>query len=207
MEEDDGFCPAGCGCIEDSLHYMHCEAKEMVMRRTKHKSLLIKQMRALNTYPGIITVVSKIITHGWDRIWMISLPETNLIESALIDTVRRQASMKVDTFLQGYLISGWGEVQNMWSTKTQNTVQNKHWAKEMIEMIQTYTMECWKERNDLMHGNTIEISLKQRKKQLQQKITNLYKKSRKNWKTEDKRIFKLPLSLILCFPIFSALFV
>ena len=47
MEEDDGFCPAGCGCIEDSLHYMHCEAREMVVRRTKHKSLLIKQMRAI----------------------------------------------------------------------------------------------------------------------------------------------------------------
>ena len=74
----------------------------------------------------------------------------------------------------------------MWIQQTQHTLQNKHWEKEMIEMIQTYTLECWKERNDVMHGNTIEISLKQRKQQLKQKITKAYTKRAE--KTGQQRI-------------------
>lgn len=64
MEEKTGMCPTDCGEMEQGIHYVFYQSKEMKLQREKHKSILLKQLRAINTYPGVITAVSKAIEHG-----------------------------------------------------------------------------------------------------------------------------------------------
>ena len=59
MRDGGSVCPTGCGEMEESLHYLYRTSRDMTKRRQKHYTLLVMQLKALHTYPGIIAVVTK----------------------------------------------------------------------------------------------------------------------------------------------------
>ena len=202
MEEADGVCPTGCGDFETKLHYIFCKSKEMITRRARHRSILLKQLQVLNTYPGIQTAISNAITTGWEREWINTLPMTTLLETELCDTVCEQSNLHINHFLQGYLINKWELLQQRW-VKTSNSQRQENWTKEVITIIHTYVLEIWKERNEVEHGITVEKTLQRRREKAKKRVAELYQRNRKNLTAAEKNYFKVPIAIRKKLPIDS----
>ena len=107
MKEETGQCPMQCGELESKLHYLQCKDTHITTLRNKHKMLLTKQMKALNTYPGIITVIQNILTKGYNWNWSTDLQEKNTTDRYLLQAVQIQKSLGEHSLPLGYLNHMW----------------------------------------------------------------------------------------------------
>ena len=112
MNDGSNLCPAGCGEVEEGMHYLYCTSREMVKRRQKHYTLLVKQLTALNTYPGIIAALTKILQQGWDETWMTGMPMKTLMDIYLVEAVTAQASDHCTYLARGYIVKQWKKAQS-----------------------------------------------------------------------------------------------
>lgn len=56
-----------------------------------------------------------------------------------------------------------------------------------------YVYDCWKARNEIIHGKTEKSEHVLKKAELQHKVAALYKKGRANLSLHEKSYFKLPV--------------
>ena len=70
ISKSDRMSPTHSGLIEDKMHFLWCQDIDFKIRRSKHYNLLKKQLQALDTYPGIITAISKLTTIDWNGEWV-----------------------------------------------------------------------------------------------------------------------------------------
>ena len=81
--------------------------------------------------------------------------------------------------------------QEAWTNEMPNN--NNQWEVKIIQYLQDYTYSIWKKRNEFIHGQTVQDSNKEKKKQLQQKVKELYKKDRGLLTHRERIHFNLPL--------------
>ena len=103
----------------------------MRARREKHLTLLTKQLRAMNTFPGAIVAIRKILTVGWEEDWMMTLPSTNIVETKLQEAILQQSQEHYNYVARGYLVKQWAEVQHLWEKATNSSNAKYHWSKEV----------------------------------------------------------------------------
>ena len=59
---------------ETKLHYLWCKKERMGEARKTHTQLLTKTLKTMNTYyPGIITTIHHIASHGYTKLWVDKL--------------------------------------------------------------------------------------------------------------------------------------
>ena len=191
-----GICPA-CGKEEKRLHYLHCQHKELKESRYTLLRLLSSQLTAAGTFPGINTAFTNILQHGFADEWMSTIMTGHGLDRQLHDAIRSQRSLGTNSLAKGYISAEWEKVQNTWE-KQSSQPGARHWAKEAITAIHSYTYGTWKLRNEYEHGKSEFSTRAQKRKQLQEKVAILYKKPRYKLKKKDHIHFKLPVAQRVC---------
>ena len=77
----------------------------MVKRQEIHQSIFIKQLKAINTYPGIVSMFTKALTYGWEGEWMTNIASNTLIGVQLAEAICEQFILTKETFVQGFVIA------------------------------------------------------------------------------------------------------
>lgn len=62
-------CPTKCGAKETKLHYLHCKELGVTTGCRKLMSTMMNQLKCINTYPGIIIAISKILNSENEGEW------------------------------------------------------------------------------------------------------------------------------------------
>ena len=182
-----------CGSKETKMHYLYCTDKEFTHTREKYLRLLIKQLKALNTYPGITTAICKILRHGYKTDWIQDIANVDGEHSILLQAVNLQQQLGNHSLPLGYTTSLWEQCQNKWILTSQSNNYCGDWAKDVIITLQTYTYSIWKERNNILHQHA-EKSIRVKTKQaLQERIALLYNHGRANLTNHELQYFKLPV--------------
>ena len=107
FRDGEGKCPMSCGQVEGKMHYLWCSNEKFTSTRLKHLKLLQSQMKAMNSYPGITTVIGKIHNLGFDNTWIDDLETNNEIERHLKETILEQKSLGSNSIAKGYIIYKW----------------------------------------------------------------------------------------------------
>ena len=193
MNDNDGNCPMQCGCLETKLHYLYCNDTTVKTKRNAYLQLLTKQLHAINTYPGIVTCFTKILTQGYQPEWMKDILPTNKLDNLMHQAIHTQQALGLHSLPKGYLNITWEKAQNQW-TSTNHSSQPKHdWKKHAVISLHNYTYSTWKARNDILHQHATKSAKAIKKQALQARITDLYQRGRANLKPRELGYFKLPL--------------
>ena len=129
------------------------------MARKNHIILLVKQMKALNSYPGIMFTFTQILKNGYEWDWACDIKNHNLTDRLLIEAIYSQQTLGIHSLPLGYLFHGWSKVQKQWLLDSNCIDTKHHWMKEMVTILHTYTYSVWKSRNDVLYRDA-EKSLK-----------------------------------------------
>ena len=196
FKDGDGKCPMNCGATENKLHYIWCKDTTFLNIKLKHLNLFQSQARAINTYPGIITVLAKILLHGFDTSWINSLKVNSRIDALLLNTIHLQKQLGPNSLPKGYILHRWEEIQLKWLLSSHTNTRSIHsWTPHIIRALHTYSYSLWKERNEYLHKKNEKPKREKRKQQLQERIASLYSRGRANLTDKEKKYFKLPLEI------------
>ena len=193
-EHEDGLCPAGCGEPETHCHYLHCRQEEMVKQQNQCREELEQKLVKLNTYSGITKAILQIMSEGIYNIHTTFTPNSNM-DKYIQEAITEQDLIGQNALEKGFLSKQWIQAQDEWeSTQQGKKKYSKRWNKEVVTLLQTYTYQLWKTRNEFIHGKHSEEFLQSTKTKLRQRVTELYKKEKFSLTSQERNIFNIPLS-------------
>ena len=67
------------------------------------------------------------------------------------------------------------------------------WKKMFCTIMTDYSLDCWKLRNESIHGKETDTSRLKKKDRLQKQIKGLYKQRKELPESKKRRIFDMPL--------------
>ena len=98
--------------------------------------------------------------------------------------------------IQGYVHIDWVTIQAIYYRRqglNKRLYNIKRWRRKFIEILTEYGKECWKMRNEAIHGTTVKEGRELRLERLRKQVEEIYKK-RRTIKGEDaKRLFAIPM--------------
>ena len=165
----------------------------MKLQREGLLRLFGKQLKAMGTYPGIITTMLKILNEGFNDDWIETIQTTNPADLLLIEAIKRQKEIGDDGLAKGYITTVWERIQILWERQVSTQQGKKDWQKEVIIALHSYSYGTWKIRNEHEHGTSAHSSRAQKRERLQNKIQQLYDKPRHILRKKDRVHFKLPV--------------
>jgi len=120
-------------------------------------------------------------------------PVLGLVSKAIDD----QEDIGWKAMFQGFLALRWSEAQEM-SYRTNGTLTRTRtgrlWGRAAVTILQEYTYNCWKSRNEVKHGKEKEETRNEELKRLKKKIRELYKYKKKLRKESGKKHFYMPVN-------------
>ena len=197
FNKDTDKCPAKCGESETKQHYLVCKDKHMQLSRKPLLRAFHQRLSLLNTHPGIQTTLCKILTEGFQSEWWKNMQCTDTFDVMIKEATQKQSELGMMSVTKGYLIFEWKHIQQKWE-KSSGTKRSKYqWGKEVVIATHTYVYDCWKVRNDIIHGKTEKSQKAIKKAELQNKVVQLYSKGRANLSLREKNYFNVPLGIRL----------
>ena len=180
---------------ETKLHYLWCKKEQMVETRKTHMQLLTKTLKTVNTYPGIITTIQHIASHGYTKLWVDKLEkDPDSLTQRLVTVVNHQHHMGQNSLFKGHVVKGWRHLQEEWEKATQQPNTVEKWIKNVITALHTYTYACWKTRNEVVHQKgENKGTIYSKEQRLYERVSDLYKQGRANLNEREKSYFKLPV--------------
>ena len=67
--------------------------------------------------------------------------------------------------------------------------------RDIITTIHTYTYSLWKQRNEILHHDTVKTKRQNKRQILQDRIENLNKRDRANLTSNKQSYFKRPVAI------------
>ena len=192
LHAQNNACPMQCGNKESKLHYLYCTDPAFHLIREKHLHLLQKQMTAIQTYPGIISAICKILRHGYTE-WIQDIKRLEGEQSLLYKAIQQQQQLGKHSLPLGYVSVLWETCQQHWIHTTNTTNHHGNWTKNIIVTVHSYTYSIWKERNNILHRHSEKSIQVKTKQNLQARIASLYTRGRANLTNQELQYFKLPV--------------
>ena len=194
MYDKENKCPTQCGHREGKMHYLWCTDTQMTLKRNKLLRTLQKQLQATNTCPGINSIFTRIFKHGFEDSWGDGIEDGTALGTLLAQAYHQQRALGKNSLAKGYLVHKWQTAQTEWLTVTGSIdVQSKHWMRQAIISIHTYSYGTWKLRNDILHKDKVKSKTAQKRSRLQERIANLYNRGRANLTRNELKYFNLPV--------------
>ena len=176
--------------MEDHTHYLCCQDKSIKKIQKEKQQIIIRELKRMKTYPGIIHAIVLVLTEGPQKaIELMDLPNNNIddhIHSALL----QQQALGNCSLEKGFISKQWHKAQRLWNKEK----KTQHWNRNIIQLLQHYTLEIKKERNQRIHGKTSQQERIMKQSNLQKRIQELYTYDRKLLILQERKLFKLPLS-------------
>ena len=151
----------------------------------------------MNTYEGITSIVGYILRKISMREEIeIGLEEIGSEDETLWDALEGQAKIGWKPFCQGFYHVDWATTQQTdYRRKGLNTrtLNIKRWKKQFSTILTDYSLECWKLRNESIHGNDIHSSREKQLEPLRKKVKSLYRQRKELGKKEEEGVFSMPI--------------
>ena len=151
-------CPLGCGCTEDSQHYLQCRVLRDARIPQRDFSAISKWLQKQSTMPELTAV----LMHGMEH-WMDTGTAEELWDIAhspyrddIINAIAEQNSIGWHNALKGRLSTMWGNIymahfeDNADGTPTHVTAT--WWTGELIRQILYFSLATWQHRNEYLHN-------------------------------------------------------
>ena len=119
---------------------MWCSDTVFMQTRRKFLTTLEKQLKALHTYPDIVTALTKLLL-GVDTEDLIdNITNTSTLDQQLITTINKQSNLHKNSLPKGYLVISWQLIQNEWGRQiSRDQCRTNQWTKQIISFIHAYT--------------------------------------------------------------------
>ena len=203
-------CPDGCNEEENELHFLECPQQHTIVRRRDCIKTVLRRLKKLHTYEGIMSMIGYILNCISERI------ELDFDWIGL----QRDGDMSLCIALTGQEDIGWKRLCQGYYHKTWTTVQSKHykrlgknsrtqnigrWKKMFSTILVDYSLECWKLRNETIHGKERDESRKIQQVKIKIHIRDLYARKETLKGKPQYRIFDMPINKRLGMGIQSSL--
>ena len=191
-------CPEGCNEEETDLHYLNCPAPHAMKRRRECIKKVLRRLKILRTYEGIISTIGHILEK-------ISKKEEMQFDW---DEMNRDGDMSLSIALVGQESIGWnclcqGFVAKEWSRiqarhyrrlgKKSRTLNIARWKKMFSTILTDYSIDCWKLRNESLHGKETDSSREKQLGKLKKQIKGIYGQRGEMSGENKRKVFNMPL--------------
>jgi ribonuclease HI len=192
------LCPEGCNEEEVAMHFTNCPVAHSIRARSDLIRKVLRRLKAMRTYEGIISTVGSILKD-------ISTRKTIMIEQlvdrkdgkmSLNKALRGQETIGWNEFCQGYVHKEWARVQQIHYSRNgirSHALSIESWKKKFTTTLLEYSMDCWNRRNETLHGKEIEETRKIRLERVQKMVKELYKHRSEVKGTKYYRIFRMAI--------------
>jgi hypothetical protein len=191
-------CPMGCNEVKGSMHFLHCSKQQVIIARTKMIRNVLRRLKALRTYEGITSMVGKILD-DISRRKPITIEYSNNArdgDMSMNQAMIGQEEIGWHKFCQGYCHLGWSQLQKRhYKCHSMNSkaLSIERWKIMFTTILVEYSMDCWKQRNEYLHGKEVDESRQIRQKRIIKTMKELYKKRIEMRGTKYYRFFKMAL--------------
>ena len=178
-EESIHQCPFGCGQVEDHLHYVKCPRPERILEREKIRGKLVTRLQRLRTNEFICTYIGyalKTISENGDIEPEFDVYNTE-DELILLPAILGQKNIGWENLLKGFVHNGWAVAQRKHYLRmglTSKIYNIKRWKRMFLTILTDYSNECWKMRNETLHGERTLEGRKIRKNKIVEQVKILY---------------------------------
>ena len=198
-EETIHLCPMGCGLQEDHLHHVRCSVPSMINKRKKLCKNAISRLTRLRTNEGICSYTNYIIKKLSNNEEISLESETFYSEDDrnLLPAIIGQQDIGWENFLKGFVHEGWARAQNTHYRRlglSPKIYSIQRWKRMFLTIITDYGNECWKMRNEAIHGEATKEGRLVRKKRLVEQVKALYRKKSELNGSPYRRIFAMRVS-------------
>ena len=196
-EVDCQKCPEGCDEEENELHFLECPKEHTRLRRKECIKKVLQKLKKIRTYEGIMSHVGKILN---------SISNREVMELDW-DEIHRDGDMSLGIALMGQEEIGWDRMCQGYYHKAWTTVQGKYyrrmgknskflnigrWKKMFSTILVEYSLDCWRLRNETIHGKERDESRKKQLDTIKKQIKNLYSQKETLKGTTQYRIYDMP---------------
>ena len=191
-------CPDGCNEEETDLHYLNCVALHAKRRRKVCIEKVLRRLKSLRTYEGITSTIGMILNRISNREELIFDWEELQSDGDMAMTIAIEGQIRIgwNCLCQGFYHKEWARIQLRYYQrmgKNTRALNIRRWKKMFSTILTEYSIDCWKLRNESIHGNEKDESRKKRKMALGQQIRGLYKNKEELSGKTRRRVFNLPL--------------
>ena len=192
------LCPSGCGEKEDELHFLHCPEGSEVTKREELIRTALKKLKALCTYDGIVSLVRLILTKVSRREKM----DDDFVDTkfdgplSMAELVENQDRIGWMAFCQGYYHVGWARAQQAHYRREgikKKSLNIGRWKKKFSVILGDFCLDCWKQRNETLHGKEMDEAKRKVLQKLRLKTKQLYKLKHELRGSKNSGIFDMPL--------------
>ena len=192
------MCPDGCNTEETDMHYLNCPAEHTIKRRRVHIRRVLQRLKNLRTYEGITSTIGLILEKISKQEEMVFDWEAMQSDGdmSLISALEGQQKIGWTCFCQGFYHKEWTTIQMRYYRRlgtNSRSLNIRRWKKLFSTILTDYSLECWKNRNESIHGNEIDESRKKKKAALGRQIKGLYNKQDELRGETKRRVFSMPL--------------
>lgn len=188
----EGKCP-GCEADELHMHFATCQNKKMIKARQGALRALSAGLRAINTYSGCISVITKGLTTTFESAMKSMGIPSSYKDALLQEAAWKQHELGHHAMHKGLIVKIWDEVQKEWCREIGARYDLVKWSRKVVLLLHNYSKTLWTTRNQLLHGEDASEAIEIRKARCKERIRTLYKYSRKCLSRDEKKLFNLPL--------------
>ena len=191
-------CPDGCNEEETDLHYLDCQAPHAKIRRKKCIQKVLRRLKNLITYEGITSTIGYILTQISNKEDISFDWEEQHRDGDMALTIAIQGQQRIgwNCLCQGFYHKEWARIQQRHYQrlgKKSRSLNITRWKKMFSTIMAEYSLECWKMRNESIHGKENGDSRLLRKEKIGKLIKGLYGKKKELNKKMRRRVFSMPL--------------
>ena len=147
----------------------------------------------MNTFPGCIATISEGLNNDFKQAMeSIGMPKLYK-EVLLIEAARQQYELGHNAMFRGMIVKGWEIMQHKWCREIGIQHNSRRWSIKLVGLLHSYSKLLWTTCNNILHGEELSKTIEIRRAKCRERIKILYKASRKNLSTNDKKLFLLPV--------------
>ena len=197
-EVDCHKCQEGCDEVESNLHYLECPTTHSRERRLVGIKKVIQRLKKLRTYEGITSLVGYILKCISNREEMVFDWETlnHDGDMSLIISLQGQEKIGWTSLCQGYYHKGWAMTQSKYYRRlgsNSRTLNIRRWKKMFSTIMTDYSLDCWKERNETIHGKEKDKSRQKQLITIRKQVRGLYARRGELHGHPNKKIYDMPM--------------
>ena len=197
-EVDCHKCQEGCDEVESNLHYLECPTTHSRERRLVGIKKVIQRLKKLRTYEGITSLVGYILKCICNREEMVFDWETlnHDGDMSLIISLQGQEKIGWTSLCQGYYHKGWAITQSKYYRRlgsNTRTLNIRRWKKMFSTIMTDYSLDCWKERNETIHGKEKDKSRQKQLITIRKQVRGLYARRGELHGHPNKKIYDMPM--------------
>ena len=163
-------CPLCHEPVETPLHFVTCPKVVFDDTHKEMRSALLKKLRKLNIYDGIIDIIIYLF-RGHPISDYRHTPTNNSLRLQWEYAFESQGKLGWKAFIQGFWHSSWLDVQRIHTQLMPSSQTNDHWMTSTIYLVLQYAYDCWNHRNVAKHGKN---DSDEYRAELQHKVRQLY---------------------------------